>query len=31
MLKKVKQGFETNKDRFTLIKVWGSKRLRARA
>jgi hypothetical protein len=30
MLRKVKQGFEINKNRLTLIKVWGSESLRAR-
>jgi hypothetical protein len=30
LLRKVKQGLKTNKERLTLIKVWGSKSLRAR-
>jgi hypothetical protein len=30
MLRKVKHGFETNKERLTLLKVWGSESLRAR-
>jgi hypothetical protein len=30
LLRKVKQGLERNKERLTLIKVWGSESLRAR-